>query len=367
MSQDKVVGLKRLLFRLFKSPKNLSLFFICCIGFLRGLWASLDPFSFKGDFDRLTDRMLYETVYSCLYGLYASVLLVWGGLYQGLKSKSSDPFKVLRLVIMAMMVLAFPVQLTISVLKGKRESPSIWEPMAIILVVTGVVVIFVGFSLFGILLYIYVERQSKQSSEPAYVLSPYRLSSEGITAREGQNRKMQNRLSIAPYRFKPQIQDEELPWEVSISVDEVAEKAKTCERFQFVEEDETRKKVEVAKEGNFILLITKEDRAIFRKLCILLFLSTILGILVLVLLTVLAKDTSMSYKSELALMYCSFTIELFACWMIYFVFTAQIKVKEKNYLRFFTAISVKMNHKVPKIKSQTSFQSIVSRLHKFYI
>ena len=76
MSQDKIVGVKRVISRVFKSPRNLCLFYLMCVGILRVGWLLKDPFRFKNELTRLEDRLLYETVYPLIYGLYSSILLV---------------------------------------------------------------------------------------------------------------------------------------------------------------------------------------------------------------------------------------------------------------------------------------------------
>lgn len=72
-----------------------------------------------------------------------------------------------------------------------------------------------------------------------------------------------------------------------------------------------------------------------------------------------------SYQ-ELYMLYGVFALEIFASMMIFFVFTAQIKVKEKNNLRFFTLISMKMNKKEPKIRLPPVLKNIKIRLKNFY-
>ena len=116
------------------------------------------------------------------------------------------------------------------------------------------------------------------------------------------------------------------------------------EAFEFNEESLTlRKKQTLNAKRNVISLITQEDRT---------FLAT--GI------------NSENNDQELILLYLVFFTEIFGCLLIYYVFTTQIKVKDKSYLKFFSSISLEMNAKIPKLKFPRMFKDISLRLHKFY-
>ena len=73
-----------------KSPYNICMItisFICLskllfifnfnFSLVRILWITIDPFIFKGVWPRLIERLLYETVYSLLFSIYAIILWVW--------------------------------------------------------------------------------------------------------------------------------------------------------------------------------------------------------------------------------------------------------------------------------------------------
>ena len=371
---DKISNIKRLIDRLFRSPRNLCLLFLACIGLFRGLWLVIDPFSFKCFVDRTGDRLLFETVYPFIYGLYSSVLLVWGGLYQGMRSKSSDPFKIFRKIIMAMMILAFPVSITTSVLKGYRLS-EIWMPIAGIFVSLGILILVSGFLIFGVMLFCYVEKQGKAHKQAL------KNTLSGQTP--DQNPDRDQSIESIPKRINTQrlslaIQDSrhntsrELnqSWENFIVEENILD-------FHTVRDNESEddnkepekapKKFPVEKTKTFISLITDDDRSIFRKLCLLMMVSTILGIIVLIVMIFITNSSkNLNPDEELVMLYAVFFIELFACLMIFLVFTAQIKVKEKNNLRFFSLISMKMNKKEPKIKLPPILAKIKNRLKKFY-
>ena len=140
------------------------------------------------------------------------------------------------------------------------------------------------------------------------------------------------------------------------------------EAFEFNEESLTlRKKQTLNAKRNVISLITQEDRTILIKLGILFTLSIVLGCMVLIFFAFLATGiNSENNDQELILLYLVFFTEIFGCLLIYYVFTTQIKVKDKSYLKFFSSISLEMNAKIPKLKFPRMFKDISLRLHKFY-
>jgi hypothetical protein len=389
LNQDKIKNVRRLLHRMFRSPRNLCLVFLASIGLFRFLWLRIDPFSFEGLVGRTGDRLLYETVYPFIYGLYSSVLLVWGGLYQGMRPKSSDPFKILRTIIMIMMVLAFPVSITISILKGARIS-RVWMPIAGIFVAAGILTLIVGFISFGILLYCYVEKKHQSQVEmqkvpcedeiPEEILEDHsdkdsersnaKLNSKSDRCEKVETRGRIHRFSLAKQESKGhKSHASSKSWEEFISF-ENEKQINESNKNSIIESEEYEilpKKKNLQDSKASISMITDDDKVIFRKLCVLLMISIMLGILVLIFMIFLnSTQGNFDNRMELGMLYIVFLIELFACWMIFFVFTAQIKVKEKNNLRFFTMISMKMNRKEPKIKLPPELRNIRIRLRKFY-
>lgn len=369
LNSDKIKNIKRLAHRLFRSPRNLCLLFIACIGFLRALWLIIDPFSFEGKTNRYGDRLLYETVYPFIYGLYSSVLLVWGGLYQGMRPKNSDPFKILRKFIMAMMILAFPISIVISILKGARKT-EVWMPIAATFVSIGIFILLFGFIIFGVMLYCYVEKQGKIKKNESLDCSKIQLSDNDASQESVRQRSNTHRFSIAmPNNQYTNSRESNKSWEEFISEEMFAgiENSRENEKQDSEEYEVLPKKKPIEHSKTFISLITDDDRNIFRKLCFLMMISTMLGIMVLVFIIFLT-NSSKNLKSyqELYMLYGVFALEIFASMMIFFVFTAQIKVKEKNNLRFFTLISMKMNKKEPKIRLPPVLKNIKIRLKNFY-
>ena len=370
LSKDKIKNARRLCYRMFRSPRNLCLVFLVCIGFLRIMWLAIDPFSFEGATDRTADRLLYESVYPFIYGLYSSVLLVWGGLYQGMRPKSSDPFKILRKVIMIMMVAAFPVSLVVSILKGQRQF-KVWTTLAGIFVAAGILILIIGFVVFGVLLFCYVEKKHKQSQEAQLSAPENFMSSSRSLIKEVKPVTLQDGpavLSSPCVQVKHESQNSSESWLEFISEQQLVEAdSLNNEHLECEDYEVLPKKKNLENSKTSISLITDDDRVIFRKLCLLLMISILLGILVLIFMMFLnTTQVDRNATQEIAILYFVFIIELFACWMIFFVFTAQIKVKEKKNLRFFTIVSMKMNKKEPKIKLPPILKNIQIRLKNFY-
>lgn len=374
LSKDKIKTARRLLHRMFRSPRNLCLVFLVCIGLLRILWLSIDPFTFKCTASRTVDRLLYESVYPFIYGLYSSVLLVWGGLYQGMRPKASDPFKILRKIIMIMMILAFPVSLVISILKGERKF-KVWTALGGTFVAAGILILIVGFVAFGVLLFCYVEKkhrqgQTNQNTNPDNYLSSSRTLIKDI--------KPLNTDEIKAINLEPQDHHKHESHSSSKSWIEFMSENENfpcqSQNNELIESEENEilpKKKNLENSKASISMITDNDRIIFRKLCILLMISILLGILVLIFMMFLNAtsengDEDRDKYQEISILFFVFFIELFACWMIFFVFTAQIKVKEKNNLRFFTLVSMKMNKREPQIQLPPVLRNIHIRLKNFY-
>ncbi|OMJ86584.1 hypothetical protein SteCoe_11870 [Stentor coeruleus] len=370
LSKDKIKGVKRLFYRMFRSPRNLCLVFLVCIGILRVIWLSWDPFRFKEDADRITERVLHEFAYPFIYGLYSSVLLVWGGLYQGMKSKRTDPFKILRNLIMGMMVCAFPISIVISILKGNRGYSHVWLPISIAFLCSGIALMMVGFVVFGVFLFMFVEKSGekknhiplRKSATDSGFFCDQEKTRKDIETRRSTSRKM----SFVPRIKSLNIEIDENSWNNYNGYESKKHEPKMSEIIYYEETSTALKKKSETTEG-YISMITHDDKMIFRKLCSLFFISSLLGVLVLIFIILMAKNMGESNSDiDIYILFIVFTIELFACAMIYLVFTAQIKVRDKNNLRFFSSISMKMNKKLPKIKYPTSFHNIGSRLHNFY-
>lgn len=157
MKGNSYIGVKRLLWRVLKSPKNLSLLSLGLVGVFKVLWLSIDPLRFKEITSRVLDRLLFESVYPLYFCIYASVLYVMAGLYQGMYSKRSDPFRIIRKILIVMIILGFPIQFVLSVVKGYRvESPTVFY-LGYGTIAGASALVSVGFIIFGILMCCYIE------------------------------------------------------------------------------------------------------------------------------------------------------------------------------------------------------------------
>lgn len=63
--------------RVLRRPTNFSMILITLISITKILWMSIDPFVLKSVLHRSVERLLSELIYSLLYALYGTVLLVW--------------------------------------------------------------------------------------------------------------------------------------------------------------------------------------------------------------------------------------------------------------------------------------------------
>ena len=135
--------------RLLGSPKHLALLFICTHAGLRIFWLSVDPLRQYDLTTRVYDRLIFESAYPLVYSTFSCVLIVWGGLYQGVARLKGDKTRLLRWVLFVAMVLSFPVCLTISCVKGLRVNQQEFRIVGYALICIDVVIIMTGLVLFG--------------------------------------------------------------------------------------------------------------------------------------------------------------------------------------------------------------------------
>ena len=264
---------------------------------------------------------------------------------------------------MGMMIVAFPVSLVISILKGYRVSVSTYNPISLAFVIFGLFLMIVGFSLFGVLMFIFVEN-TKTDEGPLPIIHNSSLpESKYNKISDSKDQSNRNTIMIKQWSNLKKPNDS---WEKYVS--EESSDHEFNEHFEFNEKTITpRKKTFKKTKSTMISLITEDDRVILRKLRILFSLSVIMGLLALIFFSLLSsRINNSSPKSDLILLWSVFFIEIFSCFLIYIVFTTQIKVKDKVLLKFFTIISLEMNKKIPKIKYPKNFKFIGLRLHNFY-
>lgn len=120
MSPESYLGFRRLSRRIITSPKNLSLCCLAIIALIKILWLLIDPLRFEDQASRLLERLLFETVYPLYLCLYATVVLVLAGLYQGIRHKHSFQFRIFRITYITLLIIAFTFTWTLVILKGLR-------------------------------------------------------------------------------------------------------------------------------------------------------------------------------------------------------------------------------------------------------
>lgn len=343
---------KQLIYRVFHSPRNLSFLLLLFTGAFRVIWLGLDPLGFSNILSHTMERVLYEIAFPFIYGIYSCILLVWAGLYQGMSSKHLCLFKILRKMIVVFMIIAFPMSLTFSILKGQRFRYESWRAAYYTFVIIGVVLLTLGFIVFGIMLIIYIEKNTYQNDG---IIKPHRLtkSASVITPR------MSKRGSILLDNA------EEVHWN-SFCVDKTENKRKYSNITMFSEVAVTYK-LEKPEGNTCISVITKDDRTIFRKISVLFAVSVALGGVVIVFLMMLSyRAESLSPQREIISMFFILFTESTTCMLMFVAFTIEIKVKEKQQLVFFSLLAKKIKTFDPQIAYPDSLKHISSRLYRFY-
>ncbi|CAG9313954.1 unnamed protein product [Blepharisma stoltei] len=395
IKSDKHLGINRLFVRLLRSPKHLSLFFISLIGLLRGIWISYDPLCLRNKMPRVGDRLLGEITYPILYGVYTCVLLVWGGLYQGMASKKTDPFRILRRFLLWIMILSFPCVSIMSILKGLRYSDSTVYILGSCCVGVGIVILVMGFIMFTILLFCYVDSNAGKSEEIELRFQ------NSIALSETQNIFLQEKREDVPSSPSPfrrsslalffddsaNKRNEEIGlvdgsnnvadfhnWQKQDCTWNTFESENTSVTSEIFIRDTTKHEdynyrlhTKHGEVSHYILNLTEEDGIVFRKIIILSSLSALLGILVLLLyISYTVGNLSDNPHATLALIYIAFSLEIFSCTIIYNVFTTQIRVEAKERLNFVTRICIDNSDKEVKISYPKRFGNIGDKLYYYF-
>ena len=364
LGNDKVREWKRFFHRLFRSSKNLCLFFLTGIGILRLFWLSIDPLGFKGYLDYRAERLLFETVYALIYELYCSALLVWAGLYQGMRVTNYHPFKILRRIIISLMVIALPASIAMSVVKSYRLPYEYLGALYLAFMITGVSVLIVGFVVFGILLAVYIEEHTSLPERRLMEAIPINEMENSRGSRKDRSLSIRNRPSNA-FSLAAETDRAENSWEMLHEHE--GEKKRYSHVSKFSEVAITPVKIP-KKQSKCISVITKDDRNAFRKVTVLLTVSVVLGIVsVFSIIFFTYHVGTLTPQQQLVILYTVFFIENFACYLIYIVFMTEIKVKDKNYLLFFSELHKKMKKAEPQIGYPDWLKNISYRLHGFYV
>jgi hypothetical protein len=97
----------------------------------RAVYISVDPFSLKSIFPRTVDRILHEIIFATSVSLFLVLLLVWHGLYTAFdidryktmnkgKRCSIWRYEKVHTIIIVILFLIYPIQITFSYFRGAR-------------------------------------------------------------------------------------------------------------------------------------------------------------------------------------------------------------------------------------------------------
>ncbi|OMJ72511.1 hypothetical protein SteCoe_29031 [Stentor coeruleus] len=330
--------------RMFKSPKNLSLLSICLISLVRVIWLSFDPLIFKGKSNRMIDRLLFETAYPLLFTVLSSVLLVWSGMYQGIRKKKYDPFKYIRKIIIGFMIIAYPVTWIVSINKGLHKENESWYLLGYISLAICSFFVTLMFVLYAILLIRYIDRPNKSKN---YCQSNTLKSPKKMLTTMG-----------------------EINMEIEERVDDMNERNKNIYKsFECLNEkkiDGDHNKTE-ADDDKYFLQLSIEDKKIIKKL---LAMSTAAGISGLVIIGVgtpfTIKNSIISDKMTYFGIFLAFSIEVGICLLINIAFTTQIKNPDKENIKQTAYIARTIRNQAPNIKVSREYQHISKRLELYY-
>lgn len=388
------LGCRRILLRLFRSPRNLSVFLIMCAAFLRGLWLSIDPLSFQEVMSRLSDRMLYNIVFPLMYCVYCSVLLVWSGLYQSVKNRKELWSKVYRNFIVVMMCVAMALGLAFSACQGLRIASGSFSSVAYITICAAVAFIFFGLLFFGLLLNKYIksvedddEASSSFPSKGATLRRPAESESVELVANSSEESPSFPPLVLLPsksialtlYRAEvlpadcSQSQDSSEVWTLTSQNSALREQqgswSEWNSRIEPVEVIQKREKTAPRRAigaEDYVVVLTRQDKVILRRIILLSLLSAVIGLGVVGLTVLLAINESMQRVfTTLGLMFLACGMEFCAYLLVLFIFTTQIKVKSKENLHFISEIATKIAKNPGKVTIPPGFVALSKRLNVY--
>jgi len=141
-----------------RSPYNLAMLSIFLICLLRILWLSIDPFGYHLVLHRSIERVLFETIFSVLFWIYAIILWVWYSIYEELsrknKKRSTLRHICFKIKIKLFVVIVFGAQMVTSIFKGFYDNNLRWATFAVYFILFIFLAIFtLEFAVFGWLLY----------------------------------------------------------------------------------------------------------------------------------------------------------------------------------------------------------------------
>lgn len=400
------LGCRRILMRLFRSPRNLSVFLIMCAAFFRGLWLSIDPLCFQETMSRLGDRMLYNIVFPLMYCVYCSVLLVWSGLYQSVTNRKELWSKIYRNLIVVVMCLALVMGLAFSACQGLRITNPGFASVAYSVICVSVAFVFSGLLFFGILLNKYIKSVMDDEEQPKQLVVKNTLAPDmesesleliRVVSEEtpldrpsppmpSLSRSKSSAATMRTFGIRP-TEVELLPaseplslvssgaWSFSSrSIDfQSNESFPRWSEFQsiLVSSDTVPRPSRpeprlVRKKEDYVVVLTRQDKVILRQIILLTIVSAVIGLSVVGFTVLLAINQSLQREvTILGLMFLVCGMEFVAYLTVLFIFTTQIKVRSKENLHFISDIAMRIARNPGKVKLPQGFRAISKRLHLY--
>lgn len=364
------LGCRLIVWRLIRSPKNLSFCLILIASLLRGLWLCLDPLSFEGLTNHLGDRLLYDTVFPAMYCVYSSVLLVWSGLYHSVASGKKDWSKGVRYTIIALMGVSFVVSLAFSICQGLRVGSKQLIVPGIIFVILAASSILGGICFFGLLLNKYIVRTDSREEEdwpgaysgqngpnsPEKTVDQLPVLTQTLSRQTVESELMLARAQTVPMRaiiesdLQSETSDEHsCPWSVSDTSLRLEEGVSPWSRFNSSTNLSSSRESNHSKRSNrpavaegksYVVLMSRQDKLILKQIIILTTVSTLTGVIVIALtLIIAASEVVHESKLALILLYLVSGMEFFAYVVVLLIFSTEIKVKSKENLQFISEVT----------------------------
>jgi hypothetical protein len=128
----------------------------------------VDPYKLRGIFNRVADRIIHELVFSTSFSLFLILLIVWMGLYTGIKKqrnsvnyeRTNKCYLITKDVVIIFLFFIYPLQIAFSYHRGSRNL-NVSTLNIVIYVMSGVIVVF-------ILLFIYYTLRIKYLISKSY-------------------------------------------------------------------------------------------------------------------------------------------------------------------------------------------------------
>lgn len=373
LKSSRWMGSRQYLQRVFRSPKHLALVFISTQASLRLLWLAVDPLRFRDAVSRVYDRLIFESAYPLIYSTFSCVLLVWGGLYQGVARKQVDHLRSLRRVLFIAMLLSFPVCISVSTVKGLRVNQSVFRIIGYSLICVGVVIITAGLVLFGRKLSNLAKELEERDIEEACLMSEIcSASREAPGSKRRQNsiddppeltRWVSDLSSLHEVVVKLRtsslqvrsMDEEELNesnfhaiWSVSSESAESGRRngeGKVWSRLATFNASEShqstlpRPSVQPSPpctdaKKDYLVVMTRDDQAVLHQVLVMTTLSAIVGgvDIVVSIFFVLVPQSTVQPWVVLGSLYLTLSLEFFSSALVLLVFTTNIRVKEKERL-----------------------------------